>query len=722
MSKLVNTSKHISVVRSAIKRLKSNNEEHQSLKAELDKRISAKAPAEKIEEAEESVADFATQRHMFYMIRNRKSKVSLLHIDLKAGKPTGPVKNPKAIRIHLQKAFSDKKEATMKSLVGGKTLTDADLKKLVSCAGYVTMRDNIMDFAIENKAGKGTAGDLNKMLALGDLKKLIPPGYTVNGARLDEAGATDNQEEGTPTSTRVNELDVSGLATMMEDFENKSPEQIQEAMAAFEEQLEERGLTFDDLSDMNPVPAGVQKYIEQADKDFQFSSDGSFESEESVFEFVAELMRDAWDHNLRDKEGIEEELDTLNDLLEPAFWEGKAESTTVEFTSNGRTKKYTREQLQELQGKAEEAMLILDFGDPDVLERRFYSIEYHQGLKQEVDTKQRLMNTLLLDAATLEDVMVEDDGTGKLGKKVVLENGEQVWFYPDMENEGSVSLEERVIASPIPSELPREQKLMLIKMMTDKNYQKVQDLCNSISNDVELEGCSAGASRKKPETIESKSERPDVKDGKDWLGVEHIRDTFRFKAVVKHFNQLPGVFQKIVNQGIQLVKMDTEKFLSPKGFGWRIIAFDLRMPYNNQIVEWYIPISDLEKAKKGGGHQIFEDWRNKSDEEREAQKEQYDKAKETSSKLYNTAFQNALINMGYVKGGSNCTVTDGVHVKYVQDEDGEWHRHNSCDCEADEEGMRGDWEKIKGQIQSIADQAQKKRRTGVDAAAAGAKR
>ena len=124
-------------------------------------------------------------------------------------------------------------------------------------------------------------------------------------------------------------------------------------------------------------------------------------------------------------------------------------------------------------------------------------------------------------------------------------------------------------------------------------------MCKAITDDPKLEGCSAGASRKAAQTIVEKSERDDFRAGKEsWIGVEHVRDTFRFKAVVDNIEQIPDVFHKILRQGIELIKIDTQKFLNPKGFGWRIIAFDLRMPYNNQIVEWYLPLKELEKQKK----------------------------------------------------------------------------------------------------------------------------
>jgi hypothetical protein len=77
-----------------------------------------------------------------------------------------------------------------------------------------------------------------------------------------------------------------------------------------------------------------------------------------------------------------------------------------------------------------------------------------------------------------------------------------------------------------------------------------------------------------------------------------------------------------------VVKLDVDKLVSPKSFGWRFLAFDLRMP-NEQIVECYIVFTGLEHAKKHApwllnparhlgkqqrcwnmsNHEIFEKWR-----------------------------------------------------------------------------------------------------------------
>lgn len=40
---------------------------------------------------------------------------------------------------------------------------------------------------------------------------------------------------------------------------------------------------------------------------------------------------------------------------------------------------------------------------------------------------------------------------------------------------------------------------------------------------------------------------------------------------------------------------------------------DLKMP-NGQLVEYYLPLKELEEAKKNGNHELFEKWRNEDPE------------------------------------------------------------------------------------------------------------
>jgi len=122
-------------------------------------------------------------------------------------------------------------------------------------------------------------------------------------------------------------------------------------------------------------------------------------------------------------------------------------------------------------------------------------------------------------------------------------------------------------------------------------------------------GTTSGTSFKEPEKIKEKSKRASIKRSKPWFEIEHIRDSFRFKTVLSNLEQLPQIAEKLRATGIEVVKTDTDKVLSPGMWGWRIAAFDLRMP-NGQLVEYYCPVQELEAAKKDGNHALFEKWRN----------------------------------------------------------------------------------------------------------------
>ena len=121
-------------------------------------------------------------------------------------------------------------------------------------------------------------------------------------------------------------------------------------------------------------------------------------------------------------------------------------------------------------------------------------------------------------------------------------------------------------------------------------------------------GPSSSDNRKDPEKIAEKARRPSILAKKPWHDVEHIRDAYRFKTILGDVRDLDKIVDRLNESGIEVVKYDVDKVLKPGEWGWRIAAFDLRMP-NGQLVEWYVPVRELEAAKKHG-HHLFELWRN----------------------------------------------------------------------------------------------------------------
>lgn len=166
---------------------------------------------------------------------------------------------------------------------------------------------------------------------------------------------------------------------------------------------------------------------------------------------------------------------------------------------------------------------------------------------------------------------------------------------------------ERDVVNPIDRSATPAEKLRQLKELTAENRPLVKGLMSEL--DTALPGTKSSDSVKADEKILSKAQRPAILDEKPWHGVEHIRDAYRFKTVLDHIDQLPKALDVLLQKGAQVVKADVEKVLSPKELGWRIAVFDLRMP-NGQLVEWYLPIKEMEAAKKDGGHALFEKVRN----------------------------------------------------------------------------------------------------------------
>jgi hypothetical protein len=94
------------------------------------------------------------------------------------------------------------------------------------------------------------------------------------------------------------------------------------------------------------------------------------------------------------------------------------------------------------------------------------------------------------------------------------------------------------------------------------------------------------------------------------------------------------------------VKVDTAKLLEPGPWGWRIVALDLQLP-NGQLVEHYMPIKELEAAKKGGGHELFEKWRNEDLMKLSPEKRtEYEADRAKSIALYQAAWEAAAARTG----------------------------------------------------------------------------
>lgn len=202
-----------------------------------------------------------------------------------------------------------------------------------------------------------------------------------------------------------------------------------------------------------------------------------------------------------------------------------------------------------------------------------------------------------------------------------------------------IDLADEEIVNPIDPALPEDEKIKALQAFSRENEPAIQALLNNIDSKY---GTESKTSHKEPQAISDKANRQSIKDIKPWHDVEHIRDSFRFKTVLKDLEDLPKIAEQIREADIEVIKTDTEKVLEPGPWGWRIVVFDLRMP-NGQLVEYYLPVEEMELAKKDGNHDLFEKWRNVDTEQlSDSQQEQYQNALEQSSDKYDAAWQQYL--------------------------------------------------------------------------------
>ena len=166
------------------------------------------------------------------------------------------------------------------------------------------------------------------------------------------------------------------------------------------------------------------------------------------------------------------------------------------------------------------------------------------------------------------------------------------------------------IVNPIDRGAKEEDKVKELRRLSLENEPKVKEFLEKLDSKY---GTESKTSFKEPEKILEKASRPSIRADKPWHDVEHVRDSFRFKTVLENIEQLPKIAEDLKEAGFTVIKTDTEKVMRPGFWGWRIAAFDLKMP-NGQLVEYYLPLKELEEAKKNGNHELFEKWRNEDPE------------------------------------------------------------------------------------------------------------
>lgn len=223
----------------------------------------------------------------------------------------------------------------------------------------------------------------------------------------------------------------------------------------------------------------------------------------------------------------------------------------------------------------------------------------------------------------------------------VLQSGEArvAALIPDDTNGLEGLAPESLITNPLDPLSTPEVKLEQIHRLTSENKPIVDSFLGEIDSEL---GTTSKSSIKEDAAILSKASRPSIIKENPWHDVEHVRDTFRFKTVINSVDDLPKIAEKLAAKGWEILKIDTAKMLRPKAWGWRFVALDLRMP-NGKLVEYYMPLKELEAAKKGGNHKLFEKWRNENIDELSPDRlAEYLIDLETSSAAYDAAFNAAL--------------------------------------------------------------------------------
>ena len=133
-------------------------------------------------------------------------------------------------------------------------------------------------------------------------------------------------------------------------------------------------------------------------------------------------------------------------------------------------------------------------------------------------------------------------------------------------------------------------KLKVVRMLTAENEKRLDSFFDSLQDGRDLilvssskevndyRRVNAKYSRKTEESILAKACRPSILAKNPSYGIEHVRDTFRFKGVVFSFRDaLAFVFAMDKNKDLcpdglcegNVAKLDIAKLKKPKEWGWR---------------------------------------------------------------------------------------------------------------------------------------------------------
>lgn len=198
---------------------------------------------------------------------------------------------------------------------------------------------------------------------------------------------------------------------------------------------------------------------------------------------------------------------------------------------------------------------------------------------------------------------------------------------------------------PIDVSLSQDEKYAVARALAEENKELLDPIFEEIGWRLDIE---IQSNIKTKASALEKINRPEVliHKGRPWFNVEHVRDIFRFRALIDNIEQVEQLL-RMLNQeltrkggpGITILKADTALMTNPTAWGWRAVSFDIQLP-NGQIAEFYASPRELISVSEAEGHLLYEKWRAR-DRSNLSRRElrRFEKDMDRSNELYQRALE-----------------------------------------------------------------------------------
>lgn len=205
-----------------------------------------------------------------------------------------------------------------------------------------------------------------------------------------------------------------------------------------------------------------------------------------------------------------------------------------------------------------------------------------------------------------------------------------------------MEVDQALIVNRIPVDLSPTEKAEMLGVLSVANEPIIKPLLKQMDDFLRTNSIT---NIKTKEKIIEKATRPEIKEEKPWFAVEHVRDSFRFCSVVERFSQIVEAIIYVTSGDFKVVKLDLVKMVNPTTWGWRVAVLDLEFA-NGQLVEWYLPFREMYETNETINHEIFEKWRNLTEDEIVERIEEYNADLKQSRTNFSSAFSEALKRQG----------------------------------------------------------------------------